>query len=54
MEEKLDEQSDYEKMVEEMAEEILKKEEDIEALQARITELEEMNAVQEELNENQD
>eukprot|EP00347_Sterkiella_histriomuscorum_P006662 403351912 len=54
MEEKLDEQSDFEKMVEEMAEEILKKEEDIETLQARITELEEMNAVQEELNESQD
>jgi hypothetical protein len=41
-------------MVEEMAEEIIKKEEENEALLEKIKELEEMNAVQEELNENQD
>lgn len=45
---------EYEQMVEEMTEELLKKEEENEEMLAKIVELEELNAIAEELNENQD
>ena len=54
MEAKVDECFEFEKMVEEMTEEILKKDDEIDQLQAQIKDLEENVAIQEELNENMD
>jgi hypothetical protein len=54
MEEKVNECLEYEKAFEEMAEELLKKEDENEELLEKIAELEELKQVQEELNENQE
>lgn len=51
MEARLDECLEFEKMVEEMAEEIIRKEDENEILLERITEIEENLAMQEEISE---
>jgi|SanBayMetagenome_1026888.scaffolds.fasta_scaffold282397_1 hypothetical protein len=52
MEARLDECLEFEKMVEEMAEEIIRKEDENELLQEKIKEIEETLAMQEEISEN--
>ena len=52
MEARLDECLEFEKMVEEMAEEIIRKEDENEELQERIKEIEETLVMQEEITDN--
>lgn len=54
MEAKLEEMLEYEKMVEQMAQECVDKDREMEEMLQKIIELEEVNAIAEELNENQE
>ena len=54
MEAKVDECLEFENMIEEMAEEIMQKDDIIDEMNARIIDLEENIGIQEELNENQE